>query len=489
MFFLSASTAVLLLATAQVQGASTPSQGFRLHEGLPAGFKVDGKLEEWKVPASSTFGAANQVDGKSKVSSPQDLSAQVWVAVGLEGLAVAGEVRDDRVQLSTKPEQIHNDHVEVWLALPQPKMPPLAFVNQFGEHPVPTLAACENNEAITEGTPADCRKWWKEQEAHRKQLMRSFITQYGLLSGSLVRFGQKGKVGSIRYEPMPGGYRFEALIPSSAFPRSAEAPLRNLKVLVDLVDGDEGKGKPETFLSSSPGRRFGDPSTFHAVTLVKPLRFGAWPDLFERVLKANESSSYQPATDATSFEVWLNPARGYQYAPETPSPEVVGVDLSMEEPQGTLGDVEVVTMPAQVEVTGAIGHWMASRRGKTLLDAQRSGTRVLQSTQRPPGLHILRVYEGPQSLLGTGPCGACPMVSFQLVKMDAQGRFSEPEQLDGVVSQGGELEWEAAPDLSRIEVFASGEEGAARQLAVRYAWNPKTGRYDEEKRELPAPEN
>lgn len=486
MSLLSTSTTLLLLAAAPAQSDSTTAQGFRLHEGLPAGFKADGKLDEWKTtPASFTLEAANQVDGASKVSSPQDLSAQVWVAIGLEGLAVAGEVRDDRVQLSTKPEQVNNDHVEVWLALPQPKMPPIAFVNQFGEHEVPTLAACDNNEAITNGTPADCRKWWKKQVDRRKQLTAPFTTQYGLLSGSMVRFGQKGKVGSIRYEPMPGGYRFEALIPSSAFPRSGEAPLRNVKVLVDLIDGDEGKGKLETVLSSSKNRRVGDPSTFNAVTLTKPLRFGAWPDLLERVVKANERTSYQPAPDIETIETWVNPARGYQFAPKEPSPDVVGVDMSMESPQGNLGDIEIVTMPAQVDATGAIDTWMVSRRGKTLLDAQNINEDTLRLTPRAPGLAILRVYEGKRSSLGTGACGSCPMIGFNLVKMDAQGHFSAPEEMEGTESEGAELEWAATPDLSRIEAFSLLKNGAEKHLDIRYTWNPKASRYDQEKFERP----
>jgi hypothetical protein len=482
-----ASTLSLFLANAPTAPSpAAPGGGLRLHEGLPAGFKVDGKLEEWKVPASLTLGADDQVAGPSRVSSPQDLSARIWVALGPEGLALAGEVRDDRVHLSSTPEHVNLDHVEVWLALPQPAMPPIAFVNQFGEHELPTPEACDSKESPVQGEPADCRKWWKRQSERRKQLVRPFVAQYGLMSGGLVRFGQKGTVGSVRYELMEGGYRFEALIPPSAFPRSAEAPLRNLRVMVDLIDSDEGKGKLETFLSSSKGRRFGDPSTFQALTLARPLRFGAWPELLERALKANASSFYQPAPDAHAFEVWLNPARGYQYAPEANSPEVVSVDLSRVEEQSTLGDIELLTMPAQVDETGAIEYWMVSRRGKSLLDAQYTGTRILLTAPRPPGLHILRVTEGIQSRLGTGTCGSCPQVTFHLVKMDAQGRFSEPEELEGAASRGEKVDWEVSPDLSRIEAFVFWKEGEPRQLAVRYTWNLKMGRYQAERFERPS---
>jgi hypothetical protein len=129
-----------------------------------------------------------------------------------------------------------------------------------------------------------------------------------------------------------------------------------------MPDNDEGKGKLETFLSSSTSRKFGDPSTFHAVTLARPLRFGAWPELFERVL------------------------------------------------------------------------------------------------------------------------------SFSLVKMDAQGRFTQDGELEGTYSQGEGITWEATPDLSRIEAFVQWFDDAPRQLTIRYTWNPKTGSYDEERFERPSVE-
>jgi hypothetical protein len=479
-----ASTALLLLA-ASPASAGSPAQALRLQEGLPAGFKVDGKLDEWKQPPSVTLDAASQVAGKSKVSSPQDLSAQLWVALGPEGLAVAGEVHDDHVQLSASPAEVNNDHVEVWLALPQPKMPPIAFVNQFGDHELPTAAACDNKEEV-QGDPVACRRWREQQVDHRKQLVRAFTVQYGLMSSGVVRFDQKGAVGSAHYEPMAGGYRFEALIPLAAFPRSAEAPLRTLKVLVDLVDSDEGTGKQESFLSSSKTRRFGDPSTFHAVKLAQPLHFGAWPELLERAVKENEKSSVQPAPDAHVVEVWANPAVGYQYSPEQLSPAQVQLDLSKEKIHGKLGDVEVLTVPAHVNEVGSYDYWLISRRGKALLDVQASGTTQLRVAPKPPGLHILEVSEGPRSALGTGECGSCAELSFSLTKMDAQGHFSKPEPMEGASSQGEELTWTATPDLSRIEASHEAEEGTPRHLAVRYTWNAKKGSYTQENFKQPS---
>jgi hypothetical protein len=60
--------------------------------------------------------------------------------------------------------------------------------------------------------------------------------------------------------------------------------------------------------------------------------------------------------------------------------------------------------------------------------------------------------------------------------------------LEGTYSQGESITWEATPDLSRIEAFVQRFDDAPRQLTVRYTWNPKTVRYDEEKFERPSVE-
>jgi hypothetical protein len=248
--------------------------------------------------------------------------------------------------------------------------------------------------------------------------------------------------------------------------------MRTLKVLVDLVDSDEAQGKLETFLSSSPRRKLGDPSTFHPVTLATPLRFGAWPELFERALKSHENSSYQPGPDVQTFQSWENVPRGYQYAPEEPSPDVLETDLSKVKQLGKLGDVELIALPSQ--------DWLVSRRGQTLLDTQEHlGGNELRVTPRAPGLLILAAAVGMQSALGTGACGSCPVLDLILVKMDAQGHFSKPESLEPTFTQGEDISWEASPDLSRIEVFVEYDK-APHKLVLRYTRDPKTGRYIKE---------
>lgn len=471
MSLLTLSGALALLTAAPAQPAAS---SFRLSEGLPAGFAVDGKLDEWKQPPTLVLGAANQVAGKSKVTSPEDLSAKVWLAVGPEGLAVAGEVRDERVLLPEKPTDINADHVEVWLALPQPKLPPLAFVNQFGDQEVPTADDCKG---VSEQDPEACRKWWKAQTEHRKKLVQAFTVQYGLMPSGVTRFDGTPAAGTARYEPMPGGYRFEALIPVGDFPRTAQAPLRDVRVLVDLVDNDEGRKGQETFLSSSARRRFGDASTFHAVTLATPLRFGPWPELLEKVL-ASEGASYQPGPDVSGMQLWVNPARGYQYVPEEESPRVVEVSLKPK-PVAKLGDVELVRVETDLDSAGDPGALLVSRRGQAVLGTQAIGPAQLFTVARPPGLHILRVYDGVSGFLGTGMCGACPSIGFLLMKMTPDGHFSAPEELERVA---GDLpytpQWKAAKDLSSFEVYGEyDDEKPKRPFFSRFTWDAKAGKY------------
>ncbi|MFP2905857.1 hypothetical protein ACLESD_12525 [Pyxidicoccus sp. 3LFB2] len=480
-------TTLLLLSASPASPTPPPATGsLVLHEGVPAGFKADGKLEEWTQPPSLTMGAAHQVAGSMKVASPADLSAKVWLALGAEGLAIAGEVLDDKVQL-TNPKDINADHAEVWLALPQPKMPPLAFVSHLGELRVSKESDCAK--AAPED-PAACKTWWKQQTARRKQLQADLVAQYGLMPRGAVRFGLNGSVGPVRYEPFPGGYRFEAFIPVGAFPRTAQAPLRDVRVLVDLVDSDEGGVKQETFLSSSPKRKFGDPSTFHAVALKAPLRFGKWPELLEQTLKAQPGASYMPGPDADALQVWVNRPEAYQYAPTAPSPDVTQIDLLAVKSLGKVGDVEVVSVPAVVNEYGGVSRWVVSRRGNTILHTQSVDGDEVKVAQRAPGLHLVQIYDGLNNPMGAGACGACPVVFFRHFTLDAQGRFSKTETLDGAGGlRGDPVEYTVSADLTKLEAFEvpEGPDGkrGEKRLAARHTLDAKTGRYTSEKFEAP----
>jgi hypothetical protein len=481
----------LLLAAAPDAGSPSAAPEIHVAEGLPAGFQADGKLDEWKGPPTLTLGPANQVAGSFKVASPEDLSAKVWLAVGPEGLAIAGEVRDDHVLPSTKPTELNADHVEVWLALPAPPMPVLGFSNQFGEQAVATPEDCDKKEGQeTGGTedPEACRKWWKEQAPRHKKLAQSFVAQYALSAAGAVRFGSDVAMGPVHFEPMPGGYRFEALVPVAAFPRTSEAPLAHLRVLVDIVDNDEGRAKQESFLSSSPARRFGDPATFHAVTLATPLRYCAWPELLERALSDaaadGAAASYQPGPNVNAFQVWLNPEEAYQYTPQRSSPEVDEVNLGEVKVLAKRGDIELITVPAGVSMQGGAVPWLVTRRGRELLDVQRVGRSEVRAAKRGDSLYVLSVYAGSYQEDGHGMCGACEIVTLSLSQVGPDGKFSEPlfnDEAGGPPNGALDPHWKASKDLSQVEVYGDYEVagGKTKHFFSRHTYNPKTGKYEQ----------
>lgn len=419
--------ALLLLLAAAPAGDGA----LRVLEGMPAGLQLDGSLEEWTQPPSLTLGDADA------------RSARLWLAVDAGGLVVAGELRDDAARLD-------GARVEVSLALPPPRMPPLAFVDQFQERAVPTEGDCPERPPKRAET---CKAWWKAQSARRQQLQDALVARYVLGPDGVVRSGQPDAAGTARFVPVPGGLRFEALIPAAAFPRTAEAPLGHLGLRVAW--GDE---------ASSTG--------LQDVSLSAPLRYGRWPELLERALKAQPGASYQPGPGADALEVWVNPAQAYQTTPKAPSPAVVGVDLTQVKPVARVGDLELVTVPAEVNNRGEVDRWLVSRRGQAILDTRDVGDDAIRSARRASGVQLLQVYQGPTNPLGAGTCGECPRVSFQSFTMDAEGRFSSPTRLQGA---GGlstnPVSWNASADLKRIDAF----EGKKR--VVRYTLDPKTGAY------------
>ncbi|MCY1022667.1 hypothetical protein [Pyxidicoccus sp. MSG2] len=435
---------LLLLATVPVGDTN-----LRVQEGLPAGFQVDGNLGEWTQPPSLTLGEA----------PPDARSATVWLAVDSGGLAIAGELRDD-------PARLAGEQVEVSFSLPPPELPPLAFVDQFQEHLVPTEGDCPPKPPKR---TAACQAWWKQQSERRQQLQDALVARYVVRSGGVVRFGQADLVGSARFVPMPGGLRFEALIPATAFPRTAEAPLAHLGFRVSVVDGGAG-GSPRPPLALSTG--------LQAVSLSKPLRYGRWPELLAQALKAQPGASYQPGPGADWLEVWVNPAQAYQYSPKAPSPAVVRVDLSDVKPVAEAGDLELVSVPAEVNRRGGVDRWLVSRRGQSILDTRNIGNDALRAAPRASGVQLLQVYQGLSNPMGTGTCGECPLVSFQHFTMDAQGRFSSPTRLQGT---GGlstrPVAWTASEDLTRIEAFEVYPAPRGKQLAVQHTLDPKTGAY------------
>jgi hypothetical protein len=493
------------------------SASVSLIEGLPPKLVIDGDLGEWTGPPSLTLGAADQVAGPSKPSSPADLAARVWIAIDADGVAIAGEVTDDKVLFGTAKTMVNADHLELWLAFPAAPLPPLGFANQFGETELHRESDC-NGEI---DHPDACKQWFAKQTRRRATLGRIFVRQYLLGGTGLSETWASMLAGKHAADPVraccasssglvkqvPGGWRFEARIGLADLPASAKIPLKDVKLMVDLVDADVGTDKLETFLSSSPTRKFGEPDTFNAVTLAKPLAWESSPPVLGMIAAKYPGTFFQPGRPVPSAWLFANVAVGYQYTPEQQSPSIVPIPLGTLKVVGRVGDVDVIAGPSPdgPELTDdGKPFWIAARlpaalwtfRGGAPMAHWVIGDGTLAGmANRGDSLHLLVTTEGTLSRLGTGTCGACPTHAISVLAIDSSGKITEllSDEIDESFSeddgQGGTVEYSdvtisAARDLSHFGFSGTkmvGEGMHEVRFQKSWRWDAAAQRYVEEK--------
>ena len=438
--------AVLALLSSTALAADKPE--VNVLEGLPAGLAVDGDLKEWTSAPSVTLGPANQVAGPVKLAEPGDLSATVWVAISKDGLAVAGKVTDDKVRFASA-DKINADHAEIWLSLPAAALPPLAFANQFGEIEVPDADACGTLEEIED--PDACKKWVKEQRARRQSLERLFVRQYLLTQGGISEaWATPSKDGVPPEKPqdgccsaskavvkeVPGGWVFEARIDVSDFPATKQVPLKDLALLVDLVDADDGVDKLESFVSSSPRRKLGRTTTFNTFTLKSGILWETDPPLLDH-FTAGHSIFYFPAAKVAAAYHFENLPEGYQYQPSQPSPSVHEMKYS-DPPVAKLGDLSIYWHPSPH------GKALHAFRGSTFIDGTSSEGELAANVKRSgtETHQFLIKHTGTLSALGTGTCGSCPVHHIKVVSVDKSGAFKtllDEEVAESVPMEDGSM--------------------------------------------------
>lgn len=411
--------AAVSLALAATAGPSP----LRAAGEIPGGMKIDGELTEWTSnPATVLLGPESQVAGPARADSPKDFSARVWIAWSDAGLAVAGEVTDDAVRFASGPAPNSTaDHVEIWLSLPPPRMPPIAYVNQFAEETIAGPEACRTNERIDDVKA--CETWFAAQVKLRARLERAFTRQYLVSPAGVAETWSTAKDGA----PLAGlaccartravvkagspGWRFEILIPPEDFPPTGQLPLRDARVLVDIADADEGTAKLESFFSSSPARKFGKPETFHSVPLPAPRSFDAVPPLLADLMKARPATAYQPGTPVPRAWAFENRPRGYQYQPEEPSPAVTAFTLGKMKPIAESPELRVYETPIGIR---------AVKREKVAGTIRAPG-RIVGQVVRRGHVHLLFHDESTMHPLGTGACGACPLHVLTMIGIDDEG--------------------------------------------------------------------
>lgn len=413
----------LAAAVSLVLAAPAGPPTLRTAAEIPGDAKVDGELGEWAAsPPTFLLGPGNQVAGPVKASSAADFSARVWIAWSESGLTIAGEVTDDVVRFAEgSAPNATADHVEVWLSLPAAQMPPIAFVNQFAEEEIAGAKECATKEGI-EDVKA-CEAWFAAQVSLRARLERAFTRQYlvspsGVAetwstpkeSAALAGLACCARTRAVVKAGAPG-WRFEILIPPEDFPPTGQLPLRDARVMVDVVDADDGITKLESFFSSSTVRKFGKPETFHSVPLPAPRSFDAVPPLLADLMKARPAVAYQPGTPVPRAWSFENRPRGYQYQPEEPSPAVTTFTLGKLKPIAESPELRVYETPIGIR---------AVKREKVAGTIQAPG-RIVGQVVRRGHVHLLFHEETTMHPLGTGACGACPMHVLTMIGIDDEG--------------------------------------------------------------------
>ena len=104
------------------------------------------------------------------------------------------------------------------------------------------------------------------------------------------------------------GYKSTIRIPATGFGFVEKRGIEYLNIMVDIIDTDSS-GKQETVLSTSPNRKWGDPSTFTNIRLDTPVRATLHPKIPILGDPVYNPKNYEIRTYAP--EHWINTAEGW----------------------------------------------------------------------------------------------------------------------------------------------------------------------------------
>jgi hypothetical protein len=267
--------------------------------------------------------------GEKNYSGSADCSANASIASTDSTLVIEIDVVDDKLVLGNDP--LRSDHVELWFAISQlydfdPNSDDSYFDTPYRtsylwdgnkqlylfkgkadlkgferEIRSPSISASNYGEKRLLYEDLDCRdeSWLKREidqylgEARRSKLTeaRMFycITHLGILpeNGEVVLYDRENysvlermieagipdlsRFATCRSVTKPNGYSVTITLRPEAIGFSFNEGITQLRYMIDVVDVDE-RGRQETILSSSPKRRWGDPSTFKQLDLYPPIR-------------------------------------------------------------------------------------------------------------------------------------------------------------------------------------------------------------------------
>lgn len=346
------------------------------------------------------------------------VNGALWLTQTAEGITVMARVgeklRNPSVTLSVK----FAEHVA---------MPPIAWVSQFGK----ATCADKNDEGADQADKAACDAWQSEQVRYRAELVKQFERRWLMKPGStadirglngdaarsalpattsalpalrLVSLGQEtGMEIPIAWEQLPPANSLHLARVYIALEISEEnaAHASIAQKAIDLPQAiDTSWTECEYSLNDFPGTLDDD---------QEEPAFPGWYFL-------NRSRTIGDAF------VLRNVAEGYQYSPNHPSPEVQWIKRHSKR----ISARETVCWPDLRYEVGNFGNAQAAPA----------------SPADSPEIHrvadgALLATFGPkvetQSALGTGECGACPMLVYNIAHLSPGRKPEDAFDLDPIV--------------------------------------------------------
>lgn len=440
---------------------------------------------------------------------PQAHHGAVWLRSTDDGLQVWGKIEADEQGFhwpQQKSEMLSSDHIEVWLATsPEVSMPQIGWGNQFGATELGSPKACADQDAQHTGDAVsaskNCERWYNGQLQYRQYLRRLFVRQWLIAGSDYTGFGRSiedfattayaGLTASLFPEDLPKvlepkpddgvkvdieterrpetrknaagatynynrqtGYHFHLLIPYGAFPPAQQLKLSDLYFMVDVFSSAAAGHKMGDYSSTASAREWGKPGTFNHLKLASPRSFSLTPCEYnleqQDLYNQSNASWFFPSASTTNADLrssfaLINPAGGYMYAPAGVSPEV------------TTANYFWTKLPNGATICGPHLAWRTSRTirpTKFNLDEERYEVKTL-----PDGWTLIR--SGPTastvSAFGSGSCGSCTVMGFDVFAVSPQGEITSAlaldETLTGGQGQPAEADLTIAPDWKQIILF------------------------------------
>jgi hypothetical protein len=450
--------------------------------------------------------------------SPQAHPGDIWLRSTDDGLHIWGRVQADEAALhwpQQKSEMLASDHIEIWLAAsPDVPMPTIGWGNQFGATELRDREACmsdDNFRSHSEEGRKNCAPWYDEQVQYRRDLQRLFARQW-LITGSgqgypqhghffedyastayaglsanffpeflpsllqpksddglVVDIGSEGRLDTIHRaggSSFQGfhqtGYTFHIFIPYTAFPPAQQLKLSDFYLMVDVFGSAAEGHKMGEYSTTSATRQWGKSATFNHIRLASPRTFSISPCENKPVqtdLYGDEHLSWflptKPGKDATLHSTFalVNPAGGYMYEAAGVSPEASQAKYFWKE----LANGATVCGPKLAWHKGNI-----STHSEFSVNEKYFEARIL-----PDGWTLIR--SGPDtstlSPFGSGQCGSCPVVGFNLYAVSPKGEVTSALKIEEDLSgQGGSpngADLAIDPDWKRITLYRTFEDYAA----------------------------